>query len=60
MGRRQAIEVDEEAVPRPFVDVAVLQRLKCQVRGAPGKCRDDITVLLEDVKGCALLATGQV
>lgn len=60
MSRGQAVEVDEEAVPRPLLNIALLERLKGQMGSAPGESGNDIEVLLENIERCTLFAAGEV
>jgi hypothetical protein len=59
-GSGETPEVNEEAVPRALLDVALLEGLESEVGRAPGERGDDVAVVAEDVKGGTLVAAGEV
>ena len=60
VGGGETPEVDEKAVPRALLAVAVFQCFEGEMSGAPGEGVDDIAVDFEDVERGALLAAGEV
>lgn len=56
LGGAEAPEIDEEAVPRLLVFVAVFERFEGEEGGAPGEGGDEVGVGAEDVEGGAHVA----
>ena len=59
-GGGETPEVDEEAVPRALLDVALLEGFEGEVSRAPGEGRDNVAVVAEDVKRGTLFTAGEV
>ena len=57
MSSAEAPEVDEEAVPRVFLFIAMLERFEGEKGGAPSEGSNDVFIAIEDVKGGTHVAT---
>lgn len=55
----QTVEINEQIVPSLLVLISVLECFESEEGGSPGKCRDEIFVLVHDVEGGARLGFGE-